>query len=488
MATYGHTFTSGDTVTPTKLNAARTVSDIVNADIKSDAAIAGSKLADNSVTSAKIADGTIVNADINASAAISGTKIAPDFGSQNVVTTGTLSSGNATFGITKINRQDTSTEGGEIQLARASDNAVAWHIDTQGTGNNPALRVFDGPTQTIRAVIDGSGNVGIGTSAPAAKLDVNGDMRAAYLAVSNPSGDTAIEVGGAGPVYIDLKKPNSDDYDLRILTDSTVSSIDTASNQDLALQTRTGRNVGIGTESPSTKLDVSGNIQSTNANYCQVGATSGSVQGQLAANEAASSVDLRAVSNHPLLFFTNNTEHARIDTSGNLLVSSTNTDPAANNVDQAIALRADGRISARGVDDFASLSLSRGGTDGAIANFSKGTTIVGSVSVTTTATAYNTSSDYRLKENPQPMVGALSRLADVKPVTFTWKSNGSQGEGFIAHELQAVVPEAVTGEKDAVNAEGQPQYQGVDASKLVPILVAAVQELSAKVAALEAAQ
>ena len=86
------------------------------------------------------------------------------------------------------------------------------------------------------------------------------------------------------------------------------------------------------------------------------------------------------------------------------------------------------------------------------------------------------------------MANALARLSDIKPVIFTWKSNGQQSEGFIAHELQAVVPEAVTGEKDAVDADGNPEYQGVDAAKIVPLLVAAVQELSAKAAALEAAQ
>jgi hypothetical protein len=83
MASYAYTFTSGDTVTPTKLNNARTVSEIVNADIKSDAAIAGSKLA----------DGAITNAKVDTSAAIAGTKISPNFGSQNVITTGRVVSG-----------------------------------------------------------------------------------------------------------------------------------------------------------------------------------------------------------------------------------------------------------------------------------------------------------------------------------------------------------------------------------------------------------
>jgi hypothetical protein len=111
---------------------------------------------------------------------------------------------------------------------------------------------------------------------------------------------------------------------------------------------------------------------------------------------------------------------------------------------------------------------------------------VGRISHTNTATSYVTGSDYRLKENPTPMAGALETVTALKPVDFTWKTDGSSGRGFIAHELQAVVPEAVTGEKDKVDAEGNPEYQGVDASKLVPILVAAIQELSAKVAALEA--
>jgi len=103
----------------------------------------------------------------------------------------------------------------------------------------------------------------------------------------------------------------------------------------------------------------------------------------------------------------------------------------------------------------------------------------GSITVSTTATGYNTTSDYRLKENVAPMTGALAKVAALKPVTYPWKSNGSAGQGFIAHELQAVVPDCVTGTKDAVDAEGKPQYQGVDTSFLVATLVAAIQEQQA---------
>jgi hypothetical protein len=78
------------------------------------------------------------------------------------------------------------------------------------------------------------------------------------------------------------------------------------------------------------------------------------------------------------------------------------------------------------------------------------------------------------------MTGALEKVAQLKPCTYTWKSDGSGSQGFIAHELQAVAPECVIGEKDAVDAEGNPQYQGIDTSFLVATLTAAIQELNAK--------
>ena len=105
----------------------------------------------------------------------------------------------------------------------------------------------------------------------------------------------------------------------------------------------------------------------------------------------------------------------------------------------------------------------------------------------TTSVAYNTSSDYRLKENIAPMTSALAKVAALKPVTYKWKADGSDGEGFIAHELQEVCPDAVTGEKDAVDADGNPKYQGIDTSFLVATLTAAIQELKAEFDAYKAA-
>ena len=109
---------------------------------------------------------------------------------------------------------------------------------------------------------------------------------------------------------------------------------------------------------------------------------------------------------------------------------------------------------------------------------------VGGISVSGSATTFSTSSDYRLKENVQPMTGALATVTALKPVTFNWKSDGSDGQGFIAHELQAVVPDCVTGEKDAVNENGSIKPQGIDTSFLVATLTAAIQEQQAIITAL----
>jgi len=99
-------------------------------------------------------------------------------------------------------------------------------------------------------------------------------------------------------------------------------------------------------------------------------------------------------------------------------------------------------------------------------------------STNNTGVQYISASDYRLKENIQPMTGALAKVATLKPCTYKWKSDGSEGDGFIAHELQEVCPSAVSGHKDAVDSEGKPQYQGIDTSFLSATLTAALQELN----------
>ena len=104
---------------------------------------------------------------------------------------------------------------------------------------------------------------------------------------------------------------------------------------------------------------------------------------------------------------------------------------------------------------------------------------VGSVGTSGSNAYYATTSDYRLKKNIVPMNGALDKVAILKPCTYTWKSNNEDSQGFIAHELAEVCPQAVIGEKDAVDTEGNPVYQSIDTSFLVATLTAAIQELKA---------
>jgi len=119
--------------------------------------------------------------------------------------------------------------------------------------------------------------------------------------------------------------------------------------------------------------------------------------------------------------------------------------------------------------------------------FENGSSYVGGITTSTTATQYNTSSDYRLKENVTYDWDATTRLKQLKPARFNFIADADTTvDGFLAHEAQAVVPEAVTGTHNEVDDDDNPVYQGIDQSKLVPLLVKTIQELEARIAALEA--
>jgi len=176
------------------------------------------------------------------------------------------------------------------------------------------------------------------------------------------------------------------------------------------------------------------------------------------------------------------TERMRIHATGGVSIGTSAEFSVASGSNDGTSIGAAGTLSVSR-NQNPCLFLRRRSDNGSVASFYRDTTNVGTISVTTTATAYNTSSDYRLKQNVEPMVGGLAKLAALSPKTFEFKAEPNvKVDGFIAHEVQAVVPQAVNGEKDGE------EMQGLDMSKLVPVLVAAVQELSAKVAALEAAQ
>ena len=233
-------------------------------------------------------------------------------------------------------------------------------------------------------------------------------------------------------------------------------------------------NVGIGTASPDAKLELTvGDNGGINIEQ------SGSSQtGYLTFRDSDGGLDGRVSydhSNNSMRFTTATTERMRIDSSGNLLVGTTSVlGKQTNSYDGVTAFGLALANTASGTASQIAIRFMRNGSD------------IGSVTTTNVATAYNTSSDYRLKNTIAPMVGALGKVALLKPVTYKWNADGSDGQGFIAHELAEVEPGCVTGEKDAVDAEGNPKYQGIDTSFLVATLTAAIQEQQALIIQLQA--
>ena len=175
-------------------------------------------------------------------------------------------------------------------------------------------------------------------------------------------------------------------------------------------------------------------------------------------------------------------EVSRFDSSGNLLVGTTS---LANSEKFRVYTTGAEAVNFSNNDLSGSTIVTKSQTASASTHYVLGVlnsagSVVGRITHNDTSTSFVTSSDYRLKENIAPMTGALATVAQLKPCTYTWKSNGLTGQGFIAHELKAVVSDAVVGEKDAVDANGNPEYQGIDTSFLVATLTAAIQELKAE--------
>ena len=231
-------------------------------------------------------------------------------------------------------------------------------------------------------------------------------------------------------------------------------------------------NVGIGTSSPWSQVSIGTPSGGTNGYF----GVKDTVQGGDIRFGKASGVTNNGIlgvwSNNDFLFYTNSTERMRIDSSGNLLVGTSST------------IASTGSCFYNGSSGYAlAIARNSGALQGNMA-FINGTSIVGGVNTTTVATVYATSSDYRLKEDINPMTGALAVVAKLKPVTYKWKSNGEKSQGFIAHELQAVVPDCVAGEKDAVNEDGSIKPQGIDTSFLVATLTSAIQEQQALIESL----
>jgi hypothetical protein len=278
-----------------------------------------------------------------------------------------------------------------------------------------------------------------------------------------------------------------------------------------AMRISSAGNIGLGTVSPNVKLQVVGktslgnqNITSADAgiDFIDTATTGGNSIRWLDSSGYVGNItqystghatlaNVMAINNSGgCRWSTGGAERMRITPAGDVLVGTTSTITVGSGSQTGIYQTGAGTLVSSFTDD--AWYIRRQGADGAAINFYKGTTAVGSISVTASATAFNTSSDYRLKENIAPMTGALDVVQQLKPVTYNWKVDGSASQGFIAHELAEVVPDCVTGEKDAVDEDGNPVYQGIDTSFLVATLTASIQELkaivdaqAARIAALE---
>ena len=134
----------------------------------------------------------------------------------------------------------------------------------------------------------------------------------------------------------------------------------------------------------------------------------------------------------------------------------------------------------------AAITTNRVNSEGITIELRQAGGVRGSISVAGATAAFNTSSDYRLKENVDYTWDGTTILKQLKPAKFNWKVDPDNTvHGFIAHEAKAVVPDSVIGEKDAVDDNGDVAPQQIDQSKLVPILVKTVQELEARIKTLE---
>ena len=378
-----------------------------------------------------------------------------------------------------------------------------------------AFRVYTNATERMR--IDSSGNVGIGISTPATKLDIRG--------TTNTTAST-LQIVGNGTSSL-LLGQNSSGGVIRGQGGSDALAFWTGGVGDVAaggsgterMRITSAGNVGIGTTSPSYQLHSYSNANQSILTYTQ-NASSGT--GAYAGTESVSNtveLPLRAYSStfntfahagialagwaeifasnisgagpqgfligldtaNPLVFATNNAERMRIDSSGNLLVGQ-NTTGYVNG--SGITLEAYSGANGPGVLRQSHVSGTSSGASFTLYCYNAGA--IGSVGQSgTTGVVYNTTSDYRLKNDVTPIEDALSTIEALKPVNFTW-IDGRKDDGFLAHELQEVIPNCVTGEKDAVNEDGTPKYQQMDNSGVIPFLVKAIQEQQALITQLQA--
>ncbi len=336
---------------------------------------------------------------------------------------------------------------------------------------------------TERLRIDSSGNVGIGSSSTDGRLKVSAASGASAAGSITLYGNNGGGFGGSNVVRSKIEsKTDGTAFGANMLFYTN----DTSNAYQERMRIDSSGNVGIATNLPSEKFTVEGVIRANRVGSpTQYGDFAQDNQGgYISTHRPHASL----YENFRFLASNNSgsVERMRIDASGTLMVGKT--DSALTTTGSVIGTSGTATFSFNLTSENESFILNNNNSTGAIykMDFRQNNSSVGRISVGSSSTSYGTSSDYRLKENISDLTGATTRLKQLAPKRFNFiREPDVTVDGFLAHEVSSIVPEAVDGEKDAVDDDGNPKYQGIDQSKLVPLLVATIQELEARITQLE---
>ena len=402
--------------------------------------------------------------------------VSDDVAKYNAITSTQYDSGTETEGFTLISAHSTDASTNNINIGGSFGEQNSATSIRLYTAANATTR-----TGSERMRIDSSGNVGIGTSSPNAPLEINGGtgMTGGWgrsLLLRHPFPMMVFQGEYSTDTYAGIGYDNTSGMQFMV-NSPTIDLF--ANSQTPAMIILDNKNVGIKTTSPAYTLDVNGNIgvgtTSTGQSILQMLTSTtgtGTIHfGDGGGNNLYAGYIQYAHANNSLQFGTSHTEKMRLDTSGNLLVGKTSSSFASVGVELKPT---EGLIAT--VNGSECAMLNRLTSTGTIQRFKQAGTDVGSISVTASSTAYNTSSDGRLKDVTGSARG-LEVINELNPVSYNWKADGKADEGLIAQEVLNIVPNSVSGSEEDM-------YQ-MDYSKLVVHLVAGMKEQQTQIEALQ---